>query len=108
MKTIDFKKRSEDIEIAGVVYSVEVSNYEFIKQAKSFVIELEASKNKMMETEDIDDMLACIKKLVDFVLKDYDRIWEAAGHDIYNMLDVAVALSEVISSGLEYKMGKYL
>ena len=108
MKTIDFKKRSEDIEIAGVVYSVEVSNYDFIKKAKTFVIELEASKNKMMETEDIDDMLSCIRKLIDFTLQDYDRIWEAAGHDIYNMLDVAVAISEVISSGLEYKMGKYL
>jgi len=108
MKTIDFKKRSEDIEISGVVYSVEVSNYDFIKKAKTFVIELEASKNKMMETEDIDDMLLCIKKLVDFTLHDYDRIWEAAGHDIYNMLDVAVAISQVISSGLEYKIGKYL
>jgi len=108
MKTIDFKKRSEDIQIAGKVYGVEVSNYEFIKQAKAFVVELEKAKDKMMETEDIDDMLLCIKKLVDFVLGDYERIWEASGHDIYNMLDVAVALSEVISSGLEYKMGKYL
>ena len=108
MKTIDFKKRSEDIEIAGVVYSIEVSNYDFIKQAKTFVIELEASKNKMMETEDIDDMLSCIRKLIDFTLQDYDRIWEAAGHYIYKMLDVAVDISEVISSGIEYKMGKYL
>ena len=41
MKTIDFKKRSEDIEIAGVVYAVEVSYYDFIKQSKSFIIELE-------------------------------------------------------------------
>jgi len=108
MRTIDFKKRSEDIEIAGVVYSIEVSNYEFFKQAKTFVVDLDNAKNKMMETEDIDDMLLCIKKLVDFTLHDYDRIWEAAGHDIYNMLDVAVAISEVVSSGLEYKMGKYL
>ena len=47
MKTIDFKKAFRRYEIAGLLYSS--FKQDFIKKAKTFVIELEASKNKMME-----------------------------------------------------------
>ena len=108
MKKIDFKKRSEEIEIAGKVYSIEVSNYEFIKKAQSSLAELEAVQKKLQETGDVDSLIECLHVLFDFVLGDFDRIWEEANHDIYNMMDVAILLSEIISDGFEYKRAKYL
>ena len=108
MKKIDFKKRSEDIEIAGKAYSVEVSNYEFIKKAQESLAELEAVQKRLHESGDVDSLLDCMRSLFNFVLGDFDRIWEAAGHDIYNMMDVAIALSEIIKAGFEYKRSKYL
>jgi len=108
MKKIDFKKRVEELEIAGKVYEIEVSNYDFIKKSEVFVVELEESRQKLMNGGNVDDMLSCLKQMIDFVLGDYDRIWEEAGHNIHNMLDVAMAINDTLQTGLQYKIGKYL
>jgi len=108
MKKIEFGQRAEELEIAGKVYTIEVSNYDFIKKAQGSLVELEDAQKKLKESGDIDSLLDCLKTLIDFVLGDFDRIWEEAHHDIYNLMDVAIALSEIINEGFEYKRSKYL
>lgn len=108
MKKIDFKKRSEEIEIAGKIYTIDVSNYDFIKKAQENLANLEEAQRKLNENRDVDSLLDCAKELIDFVLGDFDRIWDAAYHDIYNLMDLAIELSEVIQKGFEYKRSKYI
>lgn len=109
MTTINFKDRTEQIEIAGKVYDICVSKYEFIKKAQANLQDIEAAQKKLNDTGDIDDLLSSLETLINFVLNnDYDRIWEATGHDIYNLLDVANALAIIIQKGFEYKAKKYV
>jgi hypothetical protein len=108
MKKIDFKKRSEQIEIAGKVYEIEVSNYDFIKKAQASLGALEDAQKRLNESGDVDALLDAMNSLFNLMLGDFERIWDEAGHDIYNMLDVAIALTEIVSDGFEYKRSKYI
>ena len=104
MIKVEFKDRSEQIEIAGKVYSINVSNYDFIKKAQANLKELESVKST-----DLDEMLNSLHTLIDFILDgDFDRIWEACKHDVYALLDIANALAVVINKGFEYKAQKYV
>ena len=108
MMKVEFKKRTQEIEIAGKVYEINVSDYDFIKKAQANLVRLEEAQKKLNETRDVDALLDTAKELIDFVLGDFDRIWEAAFHDIYNLMDLAISLSEVIQKGFEYKWEQYL
>ena len=108
MIKVDFQNNSEEIEVLGKVYKINLSNYTFMKKAQSFVTELGELQAKATESNDLDDSLACIKKIVDFMLGDYDRIWEESGENVDYMIKVTIALKGLIEKGFEYKMGKYL
>lgn len=108
MRKFEFKDRTEQIEIAGKIYDIEVSNYEFIKKAQDHIGELEEAQEKV-RSGDIDSIKNALESLINFMLDgDFDRIWEAARHNIHNLLDLAIELADIVSKGFEYKQSKYL
>jgi len=108
MKKIEFGQRATKIEIAGKVYTIEVSNYDFIKKAEESLVEIETVQKKLKEDGGVENLVKSLKTLIDFVLGDFDRIYEEANHNIHDLMDVAIALSEIINEGFEYKRSKYL
>lgn len=109
MTTINFKDRTEQIEIAGKVYDICVSKYDFIKKAQASLQDLENAQKLLNENGKIDTLLNACETFINLVLdNDYDRIWDECGHDIYNLLDVATAMGAIIQKGLEYKAKKYV
>ena len=109
MTKIDFKDRTEQIEIADKVYSICVSNYDFIKKVQNSIKDLETAMVDLNTNGDIDTLVETIKTFINFTLDDdFDRIWKAANKNIYDMLDIATAVSGIIQKGFEYKATKYV
>jgi hypothetical protein len=108
MKTINFEERSEQLEIAGKVYSVCVSNYDFIKKVQASMADLEVAQKKLKDDNGIEDIMEALKQVINLALDDFDRIWKEANHDIYDMIDVCLAIAEIIQKGFEYKARKYV
>lgn len=109
MTTINFKDRTEQIEIAGKVYSICVSNYEFMKKAKENLTMLDNAKKLLTENNDIDSVLTALESFTNFILdNDFDRIWEACNHNLFDLLDVTNALGKIIQKGFEYKAKQYV
>jgi len=107
MKTLNFEKRVEEVEISGKVYEIEVSNYNFIKEAQKNLVVFEQAQAKMQETGNVEDVLEAAKIMVNFILGDFDRLWRVMYEDIYNLMDLCVLLSGVVSEGMQYKARQY-
>jgi hypothetical protein len=67
------------------------------------------AQKKLNESGTIDDLLEASKEFVNLVLDgDFDRIWEACYKDIFNLLDLCGAISQIVKKGFEYKANKYV
>lgn len=110
MRELNFKNNSEIIKIAGKEYKVNISSYEFIKSAQANLAELEEAQQAFAnKSTDVDLFIQACKKFINFALdNDFDRIWEEAGHDISNLIDVIVLISELVNKGFEKKVNKYV
>ena len=109
MTKIDFKDRTEQVEIADKTYNICVSNYDFIKKVQNSIKDLEAAQVALNANSNIDELVKALETFINFTLEDdFDRIWEAANKDIFNMLDIANVVSGIINKGFEYKVSKYV
>jgi len=109
MTTINFKDRTEQIEIAGKVYNICVSNFEFMKKARENLDMLEKAKTLLTTNDDIESVLTALESFTNFMLdNDFDRIWEACNHNLFDLLDVTNVLGKIIQKGFEYKAKQYV
>lgn len=100
-KAFSFKQKVEPIEICGKKYTINLADYNLMRQAKALGVELTKQIDNAKDTgadsvERLGGMLDALKKLVDLLLGkgEYDRLWKAAGGDVFNMLDLANFLLE--------------
>lgn len=110
MRELNFKSKSEAVKIAGREYTINTSSYEFIKAAQANLGELEkAQKEFAKDTTNVDVFIEACKTFINFALdNDFDRIWEAAEHDLSNLIEVIVLISELVNKGFAQKVSKYV
>ena len=124
MRKFEFKKTYEEIEVAGEVYRVDVSDkklkeyqiefHEFYKESQRLekidVDELSAEE----QTEMLDNALGILEKVVNKILGDgsFDVLYEKSGKSIMNMIDLVNYLGDVVNERLngqrQEKRGHYL
>jgi len=110
MRKMEFKKRNIDFEVAEKVYSINVSNADFIRKAQEKINDLSTVQAKFMADEkagkvpDLDELIGAAETAVNLLLNDdWPRLWEAMDHDLHNMYDLMIGLAEIVAEGGKYE-----
>lgn len=112
MRKFEFKKTYEEIEIAGDVYKIDVSDqklreyqiefYEFYKESQRLG-EIDTNKLSIEEQQKIfDETLEIVKKVVEKLLGagSFEKLYAASGGSVMNMIDLVNYLGEVFQEKL--------
>ncbi|XQY90641.1 hypothetical protein ACNRWW_14035 [Metabacillus sp. HB246100] len=113
MKKFEFKKSYEEIEIAGNVYKLGLSDEDLRKYQKEFSSFFDKQQDFQKikvdslsydeQVEHFDRMKNIIKELIELILGEgtFQPLYEASGKSLVNITELAEYLSEVIGEKLK-------
>ena len=100
MKKFEFKRPVEEIEIAGDIYTIDLSDVSIQTKQKRFeTFQEEARKIPRDDTEYFDKALKLVEDTIDTIFHPgaFKVIYEKSGKSLYNMTDLVEYLADVIN-----------
>lgn len=115
MSSFTIKKNVKSFEIkaeSGEVlksYNIDVGNYEALKTWSSKIDKIENMSKNMGKTADIfDDLKDLEKDIIIMVLGDWDWVWETFEHNIFSILALVRALSDLVGEAMKEFYNQYV
>ena len=94
-KSFEIKKESGEVVKS---YSIDVGNYETLKTwSEQITVVEKLAKEISNDPKGLEQLLEMDEKIISMVLGDWAEIWELFGHNIFSVLKLVKALSDLVA-----------